>query len=375
MYTSNNTRNAGAEDSIRVSAVDLNKPHYPLTDDGSPWFKYTNSHFMTDLQLTPCARLLWNWVLLKAPAGTDVVVDLRDFRAITAESHRGKPYSMRQIRNAVNQLEELDLLVIKSERLRMQARHPGKVTNVANKRSNTNEKLTSTSRKLTSNSRKLISTPEKLTSTSTAETVDMEASRQSPDHTETLRSADQEMVAAAKKVFQEEKPIETKGDEVTGNGQQENPRQKEETGQPSESTHEDKCSAAQLQTLKKLGIEVSRALKEHLQETSAAIVEKAIALFQQDRATWEGPPMENPAGYFRTVLRQVLEGTREPAPGLEHRTQAVDPMVEMLNVWRKRWFSLPWMREQFRREIAAEFPNGEIVVLDDQVGPERGERS
>lgn len=375
MYSNlNTTKVADEQDIVCISNVDLNKPHYPFTDDGSPWYKHTFAHFMTNLQLTPCARLLWEWLLLKAPGGTDITVDLRDFRAITAENRRGKPYSMKQIRNAVGELEELDRLTVKSERLKMQVRHPGKVVNITKSVSNTNEKLTSTKQKLTSTPRKLTSTTEKLTSTPTAETVVYQAPQKSPDPTETLKSADQRMVSAAavlKKVIEEKTPI-TVGDEVTGNEQQEKTsRPEEKTGQPSEITHEGKCSAAQLEILKKLGIEISRALNDILNDTSAAIVEKAIACFRHDQVTWEGPPMENPAGYFRTVLRQVVEG-REPAPGLNHRTLKLDPVIEMLQLWQSRWHKLPHMRAQFRRDIAAEWPNGEIVVNDDEVGPVRG---
>lgn len=435
---SNTTKIADEQDIIRVSSVDLNKPHYPLTDDGSPWFKHTQSHFMTNLQLTPCARLLWEWVLLKAPAGTDVVVDLRDFRAVTAESHRGKPYSMRQIRNAVNQLEELDLLVIKYERLKMQARHPGKVTNVTKQQGNIAEKLISNSRKLTSNSQKLTSNSRKLTSTATAEKLDIKASRQSPDHTESLRSADQGDAAAAFKKVQEEKIIETTGNEVTQSGLQEVattkviesglqeiPRQKEEIGQPSELTSDEPISAAQLETLKdgfkklginyapvpqvvevrnqteeigqasestdedqlsekqlesfkvrleKLGVDQNYAVKFQMQRAGADMVEKAIACFQYDVKTWTGKPIESFTALFRSVLRDLTEGRRKPLPGLNIETLEVDKFELCLNDWRNRYFAFPhsFWREEIRRAIAAEFPNGEIVVLDDQEGPVRG---
>lgn len=109
--------------------ADLNSLHYPQLEPGQPWFKSTQSHFMIKLKLTPCARLLYEWILLKGAAGTWQTVDLKDFRAVTSEHRRGKPYSMRQIRNAVSELEDLKLLVVAKEELKALCRHPGKVIN------------------------------------------------------------------------------------------------------------------------------------------------------------------------------------------------------------------------------------------------------
>lgn len=79
-------------------------------------------------KLTPCSELLYFWVLAKAPAGTNIKFDLKDFQAWTGE-HRKRPYTMRQIRNAVTQLEEYQLLTISKEEVTAKARHAGPVVN------------------------------------------------------------------------------------------------------------------------------------------------------------------------------------------------------------------------------------------------------
>lgn len=166
------------------ASADLSSPHHPrLEKGGDPWFPFTHHHFMTSLKLTPCARLLWDWILLKAPAGTWIEVDLHDFRAVTAEHRRGKPYSMRQIRKAVNELEELQLVAIKSERVRMQARHPGPVVN--QKQKSERSEVNFQGRNLSSTPRNLSSTPENLSSKSNSETP---VEQGFPNHTDLYRS-------------------------------------------------------------------------------------------------------------------------------------------------------------------------------------------
>lgn len=369
-YTSNTIKIAPEHEQLITfpwldETADLNKPHHPDTSGGKAFVQYTEFHLQMELQhnLKGCPAFLWKWILLKAPAGCAVNLSWKDFQSFSGE-FRSRPYSMKQIGRAVAALTELGFLEVVDANMKVVARHPGKVVNT--------EPRTKVSKNQTFSSKSgtKMSKPSTKMSTATAETITPPASHVAPDHTETLKSAEQEKAAAAFKVVLEEE-VEQTGIEVVESGLQEVPRPEEEIGQPSQDTNEGKCSAAQLEILKKLGIAVSRALEDYLKDITVTTFDKAIACFQQDRATWEGPPMENPAGYFRTVLRQVIEG-REPSPGLNHRTLAVDPIMEMLHIWRKRWENLPRQREQFRREIAEAYPNGEIVVIDDAVGPQRG---
>jgi hypothetical protein len=50
----------------------------------------------------------------------------------------------------------------------------------------------------------------------------------------------------------------------------------------------------------------------------------------------------------------------------------VDPIEASLMMWCSRWDRVPAARPQMKRDIEAEFPNGEIVVNDLEVGPVRG---
>ena len=359
-------------------SADLNQKHYPNITGGSPFIMYTEQHLLLEASLTPCAGLLWKWVLLKAPAGTKVEINFDDFRALSSEFREGKPYSHKQIRRAVSQLESFGLLVVSDERAKVLARHPGKVTNhpPGTKMSTAGTKMSQVGTKMSTVGTKM--------SISTPETLVNQERRNAPYITETYKeAADQGVVAAAapKQVLEQPEVATPPKKEEQARDSQKFPRQERESQPQNELTHEGQCSAAgedefkkQIETLKKLGIHPSEALKRHLHTTDVETVEKAIAVFQQDRATWQGPPMDNPAGYFRTVLRQVIEGTREPIPGLQERGLVVDPVEEMLVVWRNRWFNNPFphFRQQFKRDIAAEFPNGEIVIMDDAVGPVRG---
>ncbi len=82
-----------------------------------------------NFKLSPCARLLLDWFRLKSPPGVVFKARLQDFQALMAEQdlRRGKPYSMRQIRNAVSQLQELELIDIKHDEMHLSTREVGKL--------------------------------------------------------------------------------------------------------------------------------------------------------------------------------------------------------------------------------------------------------
>ena len=64
---------------------------------------------MLDTKLTTCAYLLYQWIVPRVTAGEKTKVDLQDFQAWTAE-YREKPYSDREILDALRQLKELQLI-------------------------------------------------------------------------------------------------------------------------------------------------------------------------------------------------------------------------------------------------------------------------
>ena len=114
------------------TSVDFHTQHRPAP--GQAFLCFTHDHLMLEAKLTPCASLLYHWILLKAPAGTLVSFDLKDFRAWTSE-HRanGKAYSMKQIRRALGELEDLQLVELQSELIKGRARHPGSVVPLGQK--------------------------------------------------------------------------------------------------------------------------------------------------------------------------------------------------------------------------------------------------
>ena len=127
-----------------------------------------------NFKLSPCARLLLDWFRLKSPPGVVFKARLQDFQALMAEQdlRRGKPYSMRQIRNAVSQLQELELIDIKHDEMHLSTREVGKL-----KPQSTSKKSASGAGKSTSKPRNYFPNQEinfqaeKLISNQEAETV------------------------------------------------------------------------------------------------------------------------------------------------------------------------------------------------------------
>jgi len=109
-------------------SADLNAFHTADLKD-RPWFPYSWERLLVNFKLSPCARLLLDWFRLKSPPGVVFKARLQDFQALMAEHdlRRGKPYSMRQIRNAVSQLQELELIDIKHDEMHLSTREVGKL--------------------------------------------------------------------------------------------------------------------------------------------------------------------------------------------------------------------------------------------------------
>lgn len=64
---------------------------------------------MIEAKLTPCASLLYQWILARVPVETKLKIDLQDFQAWTGE-YRERSYSDREILEALYQLKTLDLI-------------------------------------------------------------------------------------------------------------------------------------------------------------------------------------------------------------------------------------------------------------------------
>ena len=65
---------------------------------------------MLEAKLTPCASMLYRWILRRDPSSR-LRIDLQDFQAWSGE-YRENPYSISEIFDALGQLKELHLLTI-----------------------------------------------------------------------------------------------------------------------------------------------------------------------------------------------------------------------------------------------------------------------
>lgn len=352
--------------------AERSKLHYPQLE-GRPWFPYTEAHVMLELKLTPCANLLYHWVLTKTPAGTSIEVDLRDFRALTAEHRRGRAYSMKQIRRAVSELEELQLVEITSERVRMKPKHPGPV---ANRKPKDKTSIPQSGHQCQTRD---INVPAKtLMSKSKAETSTTRSSELSSDLYRSNRSTTTEPVAVASEILLEDpwnEQLPSGVSEVISVEQAKqtqstaaSPSKKVEQDNESESkpTVEGQYSAVQLEAIKKLGIILSYQLKALLATLEPPQIDEAIACFKEDLAGWSGE-MKNPAGCFSKVLKQVQQGRR---PVQHPQLQLQDPIEAALEMWRERWQKcLVISRAAMVKDIAVQFPGGEIIIRDFDEGP------
>jgi hypothetical protein len=72
-------------------------------------------------ELTPCANLLYQWILRKVSGPSLVKVDIRDFQAWSAE-FKEFPYSEREIFQALRQLKQLELINVAKTELTIRAK-------------------------------------------------------------------------------------------------------------------------------------------------------------------------------------------------------------------------------------------------------------
>jgi len=76
-----------------------------------------------------------------------------------------------------------------------------------------------------------------------------------------------------------------------------------------------------------------------------------------------------------SCLVMAIKREWKPENPLQRSPDAnIDPVEAALIMWRSRWDRVPIARPQMKRDIEAEFPNGEIVVNDLEVGPVRGQQ-
>lgn len=287
------------------ASADLSELHYPNVKKGH-WYQRTNHHFMVSLKLTPCAHLLWDWILLQAPGGCSLEVDLRNFQAVTAEHRRGKPYSMRHIRNAVNELEELQLIEIKSERLRLQARHPGPVVN--RKQKSQSAFGNTYTRKLTDIEGNQLPSQEinfhtrKLTSTSSAENIAAPSFQQTTDLYRSFKSANY----AADEILEKKEDLETEPKEINIESLATPTTKTEATLTEPEASQSDKTNVPAVALVEKVrlvqcaGVKLTPQLEQILSRYTVAVVRCAVDYYRAKQPTGE---CKNPAGWLVECLK------------------------------------------------------------------------
>lgn len=82
---------------------------------------------MLETKLTTCANLLYQWILPRVTAGKKLTVDLQDFQAWTAE-FREKPFSDREILDALRQLKELNLINVSKTEVTLEVKAENNLT-------------------------------------------------------------------------------------------------------------------------------------------------------------------------------------------------------------------------------------------------------
>ncbi|MBW4617949.1 MAG: hypothetical protein KME17_01010 [Cyanosarcina radialis HA8281-LM2] len=76
---------------------------------------------MLEAKLTPCASLLYQWIVARVPLETKLKVDLQDFQAWTGE-YRERSYSDREILDALRQLKTLELIGVSKTEVTVEAK-------------------------------------------------------------------------------------------------------------------------------------------------------------------------------------------------------------------------------------------------------------
>ncbi len=83
---------------------------------------------MLETKLTTCASLLYQWIERQAKTGEKLKIDLQDFQAWTGE-YREKPYSDREIFEALKQLKEIQCIKVARTEVTLDLQHKCAIAN------------------------------------------------------------------------------------------------------------------------------------------------------------------------------------------------------------------------------------------------------
>lgn len=282
---------------------------------------------------------------------------------------------MRSIRNAVNELEKLQLICIKAQQMTMYTRYPGKVKNT----SPDAKKLTSKSGNYFPNQEINFQT-RKLISKRKVETPTEQALQSSSDLLQINTDQQQQSVTVAvawdeileSDLWGEQPPAEGNQNEVVESNQlkhstdvlgEEVQGKEKISGEAAKPTVEGQPSAVQLEALKKLGLVLSHGFKTQLEKAKPEAIDQALACFNEDKLTWTAGEMTNPTGYFIKVLRQVQDDGRRPGAVQHAQTSEYYRRVEGdFETWSYEWEQYPARRQSISQKVKAAYPNGEILV-------------
>ena len=361
--------------------ADLNSRHYPDIEHCESWFMSTNIHLDVKWELTRCASLLYDWLLYKAPGGCLIRTELRNFQARAKERCRRGGYSMRQIRNAMRELEELELIVSVEGFGQVRVRHPGKVKNKVYRQRKSNSKSENQIPKAEINFQESeINFQEseinfqgrKLISNETPKTP-ATATSQIPTYI-TDQDIELHNSGGGSGTELEEKKLELP---KTAEESKDPPHafviEESDCIQP-KSTNKDQTSAAppkielpKSEELRKNGVHLDDARLQKAVQTHPERLQTAITAFleycRQKR-------VEKPT---RALVRAIERNWQPENPVTQpsHKS-CVNPIVSELALWQRRWQQAPMSRHQIKQDIALTYPAGEIIILDDDTGPVLG---
>lgn len=280
------------------TSTDFNTAHRPIP--GQPFVYYTAAHLMLDAKLSPCASLLYKWVLLKAPAGTQIKVDLQDFKAWSGE-HRKKPYSDRQIGYALAQLKEFDLVTVTKTQVTMRARHPGQTVPL--------QKTANSVQKTALNSQKTAPLSQKIAVEKPKSTAG-KGFQVSPDlNTEILQRQQQPTAHPAVVGESKGESGSAKQDEILASHQQGQSDSEGQSSMDATNTLEGDFSGAEsdriFDEISALGIPLTRGLTALVISRDQTTVNNALAVVKERVASGRA---KNPAG----LLIEAIKGEWKP---------------------------------------------------------------
>jgi hypothetical protein len=295
--------------------ADLNAPHRLAPGERFVQLGEAGGGLLT--RLMPCASYLWYWALYQKPAGTYVELDLDEFQA-RSQLERGKPYCLKHIRNAFQQLVDYGLIeVVKIFRSAkhvwgVRVHQAGRVANV---------EVSGTI--FPKSEPKLPENKAQMPISSYHLTDKQSFLKTKPTHPPVLKAL------TGKEEGQEEEKKSKEGDlqKFTNNQEQEEQENNEIRSLEVTATAIDlnewnpdsqvrECPREVAQTLMEkayldLGVRLTQPIYKLVLESTIGVVVNAIAAVKERLESQTAPPVKTKEGFFTTALRRHFTPNRK----------------------------------------------------------------